>query len=66
MNDLLDKCVSFRYSKVRYKNLLRCLYNLSGLVKVSTGVLKLWQPSEGTAQGANLNINAEDNLALAA
>ena len=37
-----------------------------GLVKVSTGILKLVKLSAGKRQNPNLNINANDNLAYAA
>ena len=60
--DSIAKKDQIRDAQKEFKN-----KNLThGLVKVSTGILKLVKLSAGKRQNPNLNINANDNLAYAA
>ena len=52
------------YANVNINKQIKLLTH--GLVKVSTGILKLVKLSAGKRQNPNLNINANDNLAYAA
>ena len=60
--DSIAKKDQIRDAQKEFKNKNRT----HGLVKVSTGILKLVKLSAGKRQNPNLNINANDNLAYAA
>jgi len=56
--------LTWHYANVNINKQVKLITH--GLVKVSTGILKLVKLSAGKRQNPNLNINANDNLAYAA